>query len=155
MAEAAGSGKPQSSYSAANPPNSVLFVCRHNVIRSPMAAAVTRALYPRQIYSRSAGVMAGAKDPFVAEVLREIGLDIDEHKPHSFEALEDSYFDLIVTLAPEAHHMILSKTRTEAVEVEYWPTVDPSATYGSRAQVLEAYRAVRDDLYAKIKTRFG
>ena len=59
----------------------------------------------------------------------EIGLDIADHKPMTFEELEDSEglnFDLIVTLAPEAHHKALELTRTLAADVEYWPTPDPT-----------------------------
>ncbi|MEP4433921.1 MAG: protein-tyrosine-phosphatase, partial [Hyphomicrobiales bacterium] len=59
-----------------------------NVIRSPMAAAITRHLFPNQIYTRSAGVLPGALDPFVQSVMEEIGIDISSHIPHSFEVLE-------------------------------------------------------------------
>src|SRR5262249_20732457 len=62
---------------------------------------------------------------------------------------------LIVTLSPEAHHKALDLTRTIAADVEYWPTPDPTGTEGSREQRLEAYRAVRDMLLARIKERFG
>jgi protein-tyrosine-phosphatase len=63
-------------------------------------------------------------------------------------------FDLIVTLAPEAHHKALELTRTMATDVEYWPTPDPTAVEGTREQRLEAYRAVRDQLMQRIKVRF-
>ena len=85
----------------------------------------------------------------------EIGIDINGHRPRSIEELEDTTFDLIVTLAPEAHHKALELTRTMAVEVEYWPTLDPSAAAGSREQILQGYRAVRDQLFERIKARFG
>jgi hypothetical protein len=42
-----------------------------------------------------------------------------------------------------------------AIEAEYWPTQDPSVVSGSREQVLDAYRAVRDGLSSKIRGRFG
>jgi len=69
--------------------------------------------------------------------------------------LEDSYFDLIVTLSPEAHHGALEFTRSQAVDVEYWPTMDPSTVAGNREQVLDAYRSVRDALDRKIRARFS
>jgi len=46
-------------------------------------------------------------------------------------------------------------TRTMAIEAEYWPTIDPTATAGSREQILNAYRAVRDALFERIKRRFA
>ena len=100
----------------------------------------------------------GELDPFAIAVMEEIGLDITKHKPHTFEELEDwegLNFDLIVTLSPEAHHKALELTRTLASDVEYWPTPDPTGTAGNREQMLDAYRAVRDQLMAKIKQRFG
>ncbi|MGO9805839.1 MAG: low molecular weight phosphatase family protein, partial [Rhodomicrobium sp.] len=68
---------------------------------------------------------------------------------------EDTSFDLIVTLAPEAHHKALELTRTMAADVEYWPTLDPSAAAGNREQIMASYRAVRDQLFEKIKVRFA
>ena len=62
-------------------------------------------------------------------------------------------FDLIVSLSPEAHHKALDLTRTLAATVEYWPVPDPSLTQGTRDQVLEAYRDVRDHLVRQIQAR--
>ena len=84
----------------------------------------------------------------------ELGLDIAKHKPITFEELEEwegLNFDLIVTLAPEAHHKALELTRTLAADVEYWPTPDPTAIEGTREQRLDAYREVRDQLMRRIK----
>jgi len=143
---------------AAGRPQSVLFACGLNAIRSPMAMALAQWLYGKKIYIGSAGVNKGEADPFAAAVMEEIGLDIGKHKPHTFEELEDwegLNFDLIVTLSPEAHHKALNLTRTLASDVEYWPTPDPTGLAGNREQMLDAYRAVRDQLMAKIKQRFG
>jgi protein-tyrosine-phosphatase len=140
---------------APHPPQAVLFACNLNAIRSPMAAAILRHLAGQRIYVRSAGVRPGEMDAFAVAVMDEIGIDISKHRPRSFEDLEDTSFDLIVTLAPEAHHKALELTRTMAVDVEYWPTLDPSAGTGNREQILEAYRAVRDQLIERLKVRFG
>jgi protein-tyrosine-phosphatase len=139
-------------------PLAVLFACGLNAIRSPMAAAMLRQMLGSSIYVGSAGVRKGEQDPFAIAVMAEIGLDISRHKPLTFEELDDLEglnFDLIVTLAPEAHHRALEITRTNAVDVEYWPTPDPSVVEGSREQRLEAYRAVRDQLLTHINERFA
>jgi protein-tyrosine-phosphatase len=120
-----------------------------------MAAAILRFLAGNRIYVRSAGVRPGEIDPFAIAAMDEIGIDIAKHQPRSIEELEDTTFDLIVTLAPEAHHKALELTRTLAVDVEYWPTMDPSAVTGNREQILQSYRAVRDQLFERIKARFG
>lgn len=134
-------------------PQAVLFACSHNALRSPMAESMARYLFGREMYIASAGVRPTQLDRFAVSVMDELGLDISKHKPHTFEALEDSSFDLIITLSPEAHHRALEFTRTMAVDVEYWPTQDPSAVMGSRDQMLDAYRTVRDNLMKRIKAR--
>jgi len=139
-------------------PLAVLFACGLNAIRSPMAAAMLRQMLGGSIYVGSAGVRKGELDPFAVAVMAEIGLDISRHKPLTFEELDDwegLNFDLIVTLAPEAHHRALEITRSNAVDVEYWPTPDPTVVEGSREQRLDAYRAVRDQLLAHIRQRFA
>jgi protein-tyrosine-phosphatase len=139
-------------------PQSVLFACGLNSIRSPMAAELFRQRFGKIMYVGSAGVRSGEPDPFAVAVMEEIGLDISKHKPHTFEELDEwegLNFDLIVTLSPEAHHKALELTRTLAADVEYWATPDPSDTGGNREQALDAYRAVRDQLERRINERFG
>src|SRR6476661_2463149 len=138
-------------------PQAVLFACGMNSVRSPMAAALFRHYFGRT-YVGSAGVRKGELDPFAVAAMEELGLDIAKHKPTTFEELEDwegLNFDLIVTLAPEAHHKALDLTRTIAADVEYWPTPDPTVIEGTREQRLDAYREVRDQLTERIKNRFG
>ena len=135
-------------------PQSVLFACTFNAIRSPMAEALARHFFGRDIYFASAGVRAGETDPFATSVMDELGIDLGKHKPHTFEDLEDSSFDLIVTLSPEAHHKALEFTRTLAADVVYWPTIDPTAVQGSRDNILAAYRGVREALQKRIKDAF-
>jgi protein-tyrosine-phosphatase len=135
-------------------PGAVLFACSRNAVRSPIAAAILKHLAGARVYVASAGVRPGEPDPFAAAVMEELGIDLSRHKPMSLEELDDTSFDLIVTLAPEAHHKALDLAANYAVDVEYWPTQDPTLTSGNREQILQAYRAVRDGLFAKIKARF-
>jgi len=114
-----------------------------------------RHFYGHRTYAISAGVRVGEPSDFAILVMEEIGLDMSGHAPRSLAELYDTNFDLVVTLAPEAHHRALEMTRTMAVEVEYWPTEDPSLASGNREQVLGAYRRVRDGLMGRIRTRFA
>ena len=139
-------------------PLAVLFACGLNSVRSPMAAALFAQIFGRGIYVASAGVRKDDLDPFAVAVMAEIGLDISRHKPVTFEEIDEwegLNFDLIITLAPEAHHRALELTRTSGVDVEYWPMADPSGVEGSREQRLDAYREVRDQLLARIRQRFS
>lgn len=132
-------------------PQSVLFACTLNAVRSPMAEALGRHFFGAEIYFASAGIKRGERNGFAIATMEEIGVDLTKHRPHTFEDLEDASFDLIVTLSPEAHHKALEFTRTLAVDVIYWPTLDPTAVEGSREHILDAYRNVRDGLLARIE----
>ena len=140
---------------AADLPGAVLFACSQNAIRSPMAAGLMKHFYGHAVHVASCGVRTGEADPFMRTVMDEIGIDLGRHRPQSFADLEDTSFDLVISLSPEAHHQALELTRTEAIEAEYWPTIDPSVTMGSRDQILDSYRAVRDSLAKRIRARFG
>jgi protein-tyrosine-phosphatase len=139
-------------------PQAVLFACGLNTVRSPMAEGMFKYLFGTTTYAASAGVRKGELDPFAVAAMDEIGLDIAKHKPKTFEELEDwegLNFDVIISLSPEAHHRALEVTRLLAVDVEYWPTPDPTDASGNREQRLDAYRGVRDQLLARIKKRFA
>ncbi len=120
-----------------------------------MAEAFGRHYFGRSVYFASAGVRKGDLDPFAVAAMEEVGIDIQNFRPHTFEDLEDASFDLIITLSPEAHHKALEFTRTLAADVVYWPTLDPSVVEGSRERMLDAYRSVRDTLGERIKTFFN
>ncbi len=139
---------------AVKKPASVLFVCGMNAIRSPMAEILTRSMLQGKTYVASAGVTRGERDMFVDAVLEEEGLSLNERQPVGLEELNDGYFDLIITLTPQAHHVVLERMRSFAANVEYWPMPDPTLVTGSREQRLSAYRDVRDRLKQKITERF-
>lgn len=140
-------------------PDAVLFTCNYNRVRSPMAEGLFKRFYGTRAFVDSCGLKpdpAGEGiDPFVVAVMDELGLDVSDHKPKTFAQLEDDSFDVVVSLTPEAQHRAVELSRDRSVEIEYWPTHDPTLTDGSREARLEAYRLVRDGLAEQIKRRFG
>jgi protein-tyrosine-phosphatase len=144
---------------APNPlaPGPVLFACGLNRIRSPMAAGLMRRLHGPAVFVDSCGLRIDPEafpDPFVAAVMDEVGVDLSDHAPKTFDDLENEFFDVIVSLNPEAHHRAIEFARGRSVELEYWPTLDPTLSTGSRETMLAAYRGVRDALDARIRQRF-
>ena len=135
-------------------PESVLFACTLNAIRSPMAEALLKHFHGSRIYVHSVGVRTSAVDPFAVSVMDEMGIDISRHRQRSFDDLEDDSFDLVISLSPEAQHRAVEMTRHMACEVEFWNTFDPSVVEGSREVRLDAYRGVRDSLTQRILGRF-
>jgi protein-tyrosine-phosphatase len=136
-------------------PASLLFACSENSVRSPMAEALAKRLYGQASYIDSVGVRASTVDFFAAAALEELGIDVHRHHAKTFDDVDPSSFDLIITLSPEAHHQALEFTRGTAAEVEYWPVTDPSAVEGTREMRLDAYRTTRDQILARLKARFG
>jgi protein-tyrosine-phosphatase len=141
------------------PPGAVLFACNFNRVRSPMAEALMKLAYGTAIYVDSCGLRADPSevgmDPFAAAALEELGVDAAGHRPKTFDGLEDDSFDVVISLSAEAQHRAVELSRGRAVEIEYWPTYDPTLVTGSREQRMDAYRQVRDELYGRIRRRFG
>ncbi len=137
-------------------PQAILFACTSNSIRSVMAEALAKAHFRTRIFIDSVGVRPVEVNPFVVEVMGEVGIDVSDHKPKSFEELEDTSFDLIVTLSPEAQHKAVQLTHDMAADVEFWPALDPTVQQGgSREQQLGLYRELREALKGRIADRFG
>ncbi len=135
-------------------PSAVLFACTMNSVRSPIAEGIMKHLHDRHVYVDSAGVRDGETDTFAIAVMNEIGIDLSEHRSKTFEDLEDSSFDVVISLSPEAQHKAVEMTRVMACEVEFWNTFDPTIVEGSREMRLDAFRQVRDELMRRIKERF-
>ena len=126
-----------------------------NSIRSPMAEAILKFLHGTRIYVDSVGVRSREVDGFAIVVMDEIGIDLSRHNSKTFDDLDDSYYDLVIPMSPDAQHRTMEITRVMACEVEFWNTFDPSMLgTADRDQSLEAYRQVRDQLMQKIKRRF-
>jgi protein-tyrosine-phosphatase len=120
-----------------------------------MAEGLMKHYFGNRVYVDSVGVRPAEIDPFAVGVMDEVGIDISRHKPKSFDQLEDSSFDVVVSLSPEAQHSAVEMTRTMACELEFWHTFDATFVQGRREQVVASYQQVRDFLQAKILERFG
>jgi len=144
-------------------PSAVLFACNFNRVRSPMAEVLLKRFVGDRIYVDSCGLRrqtpevglaADGPDLFAAAVLAELGCDLQRHRAKTFDDLNDDSFDLVISLTPESQHRAVELTRVRAVEIEYWPTFDPTMVDGAREARLAAYRDVRDALDARIRARF-
>lgn len=124
-----------------------------------MAEGLLRLRFGDRIFVDSCGLKADpagrTADPFAQAVMDELGFDLSTHRAKTFAELEDESFDMVISLTPEAQHRAVEMARGRAVEILYWPTIDPTLTEGSREAVIETYRRVRDDLAAAIQRRFG
>lgn len=142
-------------------PTSVLFCCDYNAVRSPMAEGMMKKYYGRRVYVQSAGVKSELEvDGFSVAVCAEVDVPIAKHRVRSFHQMEEwgdriDAYDLIVALSPAAMRHAQEYTRYHAIEVEYWPTFDPTGLGESREAKLAAYRQTRDQIDRRIRDRFG
>lgn len=142
-------------------PQSILFCCDHNSVRSPMAEGLSKKLYGTEIYLQSAGVKSDLDiDGFAVAVCEEMGIELSRHRSRSFDEMEQwgddlSSFDLIVALSPASQRRALELTRHSHLEVEYWPIMDPTGLGESREDRLVFYRQARDQIRTKLIERFG
>ncbi|MBC7740188.1 MAG: low molecular weight phosphatase family protein [Candidatus Saccharibacteria bacterium] len=142
-------------------PNSVLFCCDHNAVRSPMAEALMKKFYGQRAYVQSAGVRNDMEvDGFSIAVCREIGVELARHRSRSFEEMQKmgddlSQFDLVVALSPASQKAALDLTRFYHLAVEYWPILDPTSIGEGREAKLSAYRLARDQIRTRMVDRFG
>ena len=141
-------------------PGSILFCCDHNSVRSPMAEGLMKHLIGKAVYVQSAGLTDDREiDGYSVAVCQELSIELARHQTRSFETLEDagdelSSYDLIICLSLASFEVVKTATKGSSTDVEYWETADPTPIGEVREEKLSAYRAVRDQLIMRMKTRF-
>ncbi|MCK0122541.1 MAG: low molecular weight phosphatase family protein [Paracoccaceae bacterium] len=142
-------------------PQSVLFCCDHNAVRSPMAEGIMKKLYGTECYIQSVGVKNDLEiDGFAIAVCQELGVELSRHRSRSFDEMEQwgddlSSFDLVLALSPASQRRALDLTQFYHLEVEYWPIIDPTGLGDSRDAQLVNYRQARDQIVEKLTARWG
>ena len=142
-------------------PQSVLFCCDHNAVRSPMAEGIMKQLYGTDCYIQSVGVKNDLEiDGFSIAVCSELGVELSRHQSRSFDEMEEwgddlSSFDLVLALSPASQRRALDLTRFFHLKVEYWPILDPTGLGESRETRLVSYRQARDQIIDRLTGRWG
>ncbi|WP_187430446.1 Arsenate reductase [Roseobacter fucihabitans] len=142
-------------------PQSVLFCCDHNAVRSPMAEGIMKKLYGTGTYVQSAGVSNDMEiDGFSIAVCQELDVELARHRSRSFDEMENwgddlGSFDLVIALSPASQRRALDLTRFYHLDVEYWPILDPTGLGETREAKLVSYRQARDQIMERLIARFG
>ena len=127
-------------------PQSVLFCCDHNAVRSPMAEGIMKKFYGTDTYVQSVGVHNDLEiDGFSVAVCAELDVELSRHRSRSFDEMEQwgddlSSFDLVIALSPASRHRALELTRYFHLDVEYWPILDPTGLGEGREGKLTQFR---------------
>lgn len=135
--------------------SSLYFACSYNSTRSPMAAALARQIIAKHydvsgLDVDSVGVHPSPINPFVVEVMLEIGINLRNHIPKSFVDLGAYPIDLVVALTHEAEHEAHIHQKNYGGQVLFWNTPLPPYFDGARERVLDGYRTLRNNLSEKI-----
>ena len=142
-------------------PQSVLFCCDHNAVRSPMAEGIMKQFYGTDTYVQSVGVKNDLEiDGFSIAVCQELNVELSRHRSRSFDEMEEwgedlSSFDLVLALSPASQRRALELTRFYHIDVEYWPILDPTGLGETREAKLASYRQARDQIIDRLQERWG
>jgi arsenate reductase len=134
----------------------ILFVCTHNSARSQVAEAFLNQIGGDYFVAESAGLEPGKLNPNVVEVMKEAGIDISGNQTKSVFDLfkQGTLYNAVITVCDEASAEscpIFPGT----VKRLGWSFADPSAFTGTKEEMLEKTRQVRDEIERKIREFAG
>ncbi len=131
----------------------LLFLCTGNSCRSQIAEGWAHTLvgnYPDlELHIQSAGIKSHGKNPRAIAVMQEVGIDIanQESTRLTEEILEQT--DYIVTVCGHAdEHCPVLPTYTRK---EHWPLEDPAKATDSEENIIQVFRACRDDIHQRVE----
>lgn len=133
----------------------LLFTCTQNAVRSVIAEALFGQLSCSSDYHvSSCGVIEGVADGYAMAVMLEMGVDVSMHEARSFDSLSPFDFDRIISFSAEAHDIAV-RWAGEGCKTELWAIHPPDLDERAREATLQSYRALRDEIAAKLEANFG
>lgn len=136
-------------------PDSVLFVCTLNSIRSPMAEGMMKARFGGDVYVQSCGLEAGEISDLMVAVMREKGIDMSTHKSKTLAEIADTSFDVAIAFNKDAEAALRAVFDDSDTEIACWPTPDPTQGAMDVRAMMDNFRAVRDVIEMRIDKKFA
>jgi len=129
-------------------PIRVLILCTGNSARSQMAEGLLRHDGGETFAVESAGLEPSFVRTEAIEVMREVGIDITNHRSKSLDEFINQPFDYVITVCDNANqHCPIFPGTSERI---HWSIEDPAAVLGDQATRLQAFRAARDNLRGRL-----
>lgn len=128
----------------------VLILCTGNSARSQMAEGLLRHDAGDKFTVESAGTKPSIVRPQAIAVMKEAGIDITAHRSKHVDEFAGQDFDIVLTVcdnAKESCPVFFGK----ATRLHH-SFNDPAAVEGSEEKRLGAFRKVRDELRAYLKS---
>lgn len=129
-------------------PFNILFLCTGNSCRSQMAEGWAKMLGKSLFDIQSAGIETHGKNPRAIAVMKEAGVDISQQESTRVtdQMLDDA--DLVVTVCGHAdEHCPVLPAGTKK---EHWPLEDPAKASGTEEEIMNQFRASRDDIKQRV-----
>jgi arsenate reductase len=122
----------------------VLILCTGNSARSQMAEGLLRHDGASRFEVFSAGTEPSHVRTEAIEVMREIGIDISDHRSKSVDEFVGQDFDYVITVCDNANaNCPVFPGTTKRI---HWGIDDPAAAPGDKDARLAVFRSVRDKL---------
>jgi len=121
----------------------VLFICTHNSARSQMAEGFLNALKGEGYEAFSAGIEPSGVNPYAVKAMAETGIDISTHRSKSIEEFRGESFDYVVTVCDRAKEACPFFPGERILHKDF---KDPSEFKGTKSEILEKVREVRDEI---------
>ena len=127
----------------------VLILCTGNSARSQMAEGLLRQLAGARFDVESAGVAPTQVRPEAITVMREIGIDISNHRSKSVDEFLGQAFDYVITVCDNANEQCpVFPANTKRI---HWGFEDPAAAQGDEQARLAVFRRVRDEIAQQLQ----
>lgn len=132
-----------------NKPLNILFLCTGNSCRSQMAEGWAKWYGSTEFEIQSAGIETHGKNPRALAVMKEAGVDISNQESTKVNENMLAQADLVVTVCGHAdeHCPVLP----QATKKEHWPLEDPARAQGTEEEIMQQFRASRDDIEVRVK----
>jgi arsenate reductase len=122
----------------------VLILCTGNSARSQMAEGLLRHDAGDRFEVSSAGTRPSHVRPEAIAVMKELGIDISDHRSKSVDEFAGQTFDYVLTVCDTAKESCpVFPGHTNRLHESF---EDPAAAGGSEQARLSAFRRVRDQL---------
>ena len=115
-----------------------------------MAEGLLRNMAGDRFEVESAGVAPSFVRPEAIEAMREIGIDISQHRSKSVDEFLGQSFDYVITVCDNANQQCpMFPAKAERI---HWSIPDPVEVTVDASARLAAFRSARDELRERLRT---
>lgn len=127
----------------------ILYLCTGNSCRSQIAEGWTRRLGGDRVEVQSAGIEAHGKNPRAIKIMHEAGIDISGQESTIVNDRMLNLADVVVTVCGHADEQC--PVLPPDVKKIHWPLTDPAKATGTETEIMNEFRATRNDIEKRVR----